>query len=142
MLRICLICLALLGAPSAVVAQSIESQMISQLTDQGFDDLEITRTLLGRVRIIGYSDTYRRELVFNPATGEILRDYLVAISGTSRAAPRLFDPSDGSGGNSGTGGGGTGSGGDDDDTDDDTDDDIDEDDGDDGSDDDDEGDED
>lgn len=47
----------------------------SSLQAQGFDVTLVHWTLLGRIRIIAVSAEIRREIVINPTTGEILRDY-------------------------------------------------------------------
>jgi hypothetical protein len=56
------------------------------LINRGYRILEDERTWLGRQRIIAERDGTRRELVFHPGTGEILRDYSVRIevAGTQR----------------------------------------------------------
>jgi len=89
-----LILIGLLNAsPLPALAQSVQDQIISQLTDQGFGNFEISRTLLGRVRILTKSNTLSREMVFNPVTGEILRDYWYRISGGD-VTPQIMDPND------------------------------------------------
>ncbi len=67
--------LALVLTASSANAQSAQDRIVQQLQDQGFDQITISRTFLGRIRIEAYSDTHERELVFNPNTGNILRDY-------------------------------------------------------------------
>jgi len=99
----------LLTLPAAGWALSVQEQIVEQLTEQGFYQIEVSRTLLGRVRIVAVSLEYRREIVFNPTTGEILRDYVAALDGAV-AEPKVFLPgvpstSSGRGGNSGSGGG-------------------------------------
>ena len=107
--------------PGLASAQSVQEQIVSQLTAQGFTRIEISRTLLGRVKIEARSPSLDRELVFNPATGEILRDYWQNRSDGS-AAPRVLIPdahsdddrrtaASTSGGNSGSGRGGSGASG-------------------------------
>lgn len=98
-------------APFAVAAQSVEQSIIAQLTNQGFGNFQISRTLLGRIRIVSQSGTLTREIVFNPTTGEILRDYWRDKDG-DRATPRLVDPNDDDDrprSNSGSGSSGSGS---------------------------------
>ena len=112
MLKKIVVCLALSGAPHVVAAQSVQDSIISQLQAQGFDNFSLNRTWLGRVRVVSYRDGLRRELVFNPQTGEILRDYWRNVDDDD--GPTLFNPS-GSSGTSGNGGsGGNGAGSDDD----------------------------
>ena len=78
-----------LGGPTAAFAQGSPSQtntaetptdeVIMTLRDHGYRIVENQRTWLGRQRVIAEKDGARRELVFNPGTGEILRDYVVKI---------------------------------------------------------------
>ena len=83
-------------APMAASAQSFQDNILTQLTEQGFSIFTVSKTLLGRVRVTSQSATLKRELVFNPVTGEILRDYWVALSKGDDQSPRftLTDPSD------------------------------------------------
>ena len=129
------ICLAL--SPAVAVAQTVQDSIIAQLTAQGFSEIRVNRTFLGRVRIIALSDDLRREIVFNPGNGGILRDYWVELDDDGdRGGPRLLDPRDddgrdddgrGNGGRDDRGSGddddGRGSGGNDDEPDDDDEDD-------------------
>jgi hypothetical protein len=79
MMRSILILLATLAMALPALAQSITDQLVAQLRGQGYDVLEMHDTWLGRVRVIAETDTIRREIVFNPGTGEILRDYAVDL---------------------------------------------------------------
>ena len=113
-----------LTIPGLAAAQSVQDQIVSQLTAQGFTRIEVSRTLLGRVKIEARSPSLERELVFNPVTGEILRDYWQDRDDGESATPRVLIPragddddgrgtvasSSGSSSNSGNGGSG-GSGG-------------------------------
>ena len=75
-------------------AQSPADAVVQQLREQGYVEFAVTRTLLGRVRVVALAPGgEQREIVFNPATGEILRDYSEAADGGS-AAPRVLDRSD------------------------------------------------
>lgn len=97
-----------------------QDDIVERLVEAGFGQIEITRTLLGRVRITGTKGNMWRELVINPRTGEILRDVtIVAEDGKSKSGP-----SQGGGRSSNSG---SGSGDDKDDSDDDGDDDNDDD---------------
>ncbi len=125
--RTLLLCLALALPTGAARAATITEQIVSQLTDQGFNQISVSRTLLGRTRIKATSREFQREIVFNPATGEILRDYVVRRkiagggSGGGPQAPGLVNPYDDDHDNSGPGS--ENSGRDDDEDDDDRDDD-------------------
>lgn len=111
----------------AAFALNVQDEIIDQLTAQGFTKVVVSRTLLGRLRFVATNDIYRREIVINPNTGEVLRDYLVVIA-TGQPPARINissppDPDDdgdddsagGDGDSDGDGGdgGGDGGGGDD-----------------------------
>lgn len=60
-------------------AQTPQDRIVELLLDQGFQEIRVTRTLLGRTRIVAENDRLRREIVLNPSTGVILRDFLRVI---------------------------------------------------------------
>ena len=137
-----------LSLASLLYAGPVEDSIVQQLRNQGFTQIEVRRTLLGRSRIVAQSNRLYREIIVNPSTGEILRDFWRDRSGSGT---QLFDPNNPDGPeNAGRSNGGSSSGsasgsGDDDDDDDDDDNDDDDhdddnDDGDDGGDDGDDGD--
>jgi hypothetical protein len=119
-------------SPMVAAAQSVQDSIIAQLQAQGFTQIEVSRTLLGRVRVKATSATLERELVFNPNTGEILRDYWENRSDNANSAPVVLNPNhtdrdhsggagssgsgsepstdDGKSGSSGSGGSNSGSG--------------------------------
>jgi hypothetical protein len=131
--------------PSVVMAQGFADQIVAQLRAQGFDNISVSNTWLGRTRITAQSADGSREIIIDPRTGEILRDLWQGkgsgniISNSNNGGSGRDDDDDdddddeddgdddddddnsGSGGgdNSGHGGGGGGGGGDDDDDDDD-----------------------
>lgn len=80
-----------LAQPATASAQDLGAAIVSQLRTQGFDEVRLTRTLLGRTRIEAESETHRREIIVNPRTGEILRDFWIVKRGGGGAAS-LFDP--------------------------------------------------
>ena len=55
--------------------------VVTLLESQGFTNIEVTRTLLGRTRILARNATGTRELVLNARTGEVLRDVWMNASG-------------------------------------------------------------
>ncbi len=124
--------MAALASPSAAQPASVADQIIAMLRDQGYTEIRISRTWLGRVRILAVSDQYWREIIISPRTGEILRDYWepVAPDGSSPSGyfdrEELEDHNDDDDDDSGNGGGDDdSSGGDSNDDDDDDDDDDD-----------------
>ncbi len=92
MRKLILIVGLLFAVPAVAQSKSVQEQIIEQLAQQGFSEIEVARTFLGRVRIQAYSDTLVRELVFNPVTGEILRDYWQNRDAEKATAPRVIDP--------------------------------------------------
>ena len=88
---------AALSAPLPVLADppaEIGRAVAAQLRDQGYGQIEVARTWLGRVRVVGLRGAIRREIVVNPNTGEILRDYQ---SGSTRIASGGRDGARGTG---------------------------------------------
>lgn len=78
-----------------------QDDIVERLVEAGFGKIEITRTLLGRVRIVATKGNVRRELVINPRTGEILRD--VTIIAEDRGAKSGSSEGGGRSSNSGSG---------------------------------------
>ncbi len=68
--------------------------MAKQLAREGWRNLKIGRTLLGRVRITANRDGRLREVVLDPRTGEVLRDLTQKVSASK--------PWDGGGSGGGT----------------------------------------
>jgi hypothetical protein len=69
----------LLALAAPAQADAIEDQVTLALEEQGYEILSVDRTWLGRLRIIAESDDLRREIVMNPTTGEVLRDYSLRL---------------------------------------------------------------
>lgn len=64
-----------LGGGVAMAQQDHVAALIARLRDEGYTRIRAKRTWLGRVQIRARKDDIRREIVMNPVTGEILRDY-------------------------------------------------------------------
>ena len=108
--------LVLILAMTPATAQAndaMRDRIIRELRDDGYTDIRIFRTFLGRLRFIARDDDTRREIVLNPATGVILRDYLRVLDTGTGSSPS---------GSANSGGGALRGGSDDDDDDDDDDD--------------------
>ncbi len=58
-----------LAAPA--LAADFGETLVAQLRGQGYTDISVTRTLLGRIRIFAISTQFQREIIVNPRTGEI-----------------------------------------------------------------------
>lgn len=116
---------ALAAGPAFAIDDAATRSVVRQLERQGFEITSVSRTLLGRVRVVARRGDVVREIVFDPRNGAILRDYTTTRSGEPRIGPSPESDNPGEGG-----------AGEDGDDDDDDDDDGNDDDGDDGSDDD------
>lgn len=95
-----------------VSADGLSDSVLSQLRQQGYNEIEMSRTWLGRTRIVARRDGERREIIINPRTGEILRDFWTHEEETDTQI--LSVPSNGGPGESGGPDAGGGSGGGDD----------------------------
>jgi len=62
------IALLLAVAATSASAQSVEESVIQQLQAQGFSQITVERTFLGRLRIEAYSATLERELATTKIT--------------------------------------------------------------------------
>lgn len=100
---------ALTLVPFAALAD-LESQMVRRLRKDGYSQITVSRTLLGRMRIVAFGHGGMREIILNPQTGEVLRDVWIASDGSSGPAALAND-------DTGSDGGGSGGGGSDDDDD-------------------------
>ena len=106
-------------------AANFADQVARQLRNQGYREVVVATTLLGRARITGTRHGGTREIILNPKTGEILRDLWVAADGSSGGISIVDDGGSGNGGDDDDGteeddddGDHSGSGGGDDDDDD------------------------
>ncbi len=80
-MRMWLLSLAFLAAAAVPGwGQTPEEMIIASLEEQGYHVVLRDRTWLGRIWLLVENDEVRREIVFNPGTGEIMRDYAVMIA--------------------------------------------------------------
>ena len=89
MTRLLTILALILGMALPVGAATIEERIAAELRVQGFEIVETNRTWLGRLRILAENAEIRREIVLNPGTGEILRDYSVLLTVLEQRAREL-----------------------------------------------------
>ncbi|SPF81085.1 hypothetical protein [Pseudoprimorskyibacter insulae] len=89
------ICL-LLATGGAALAKDVQAEWIKQLRRQGFTHIEVERTWLGRLRIEASKPGQTREVVVNPRSGEVLRDYLDDDDDDEHDDRRLDDDRSGS----------------------------------------------
>lgn len=79
--RLLTVVVALAAMPIHASEHRLTPEMISAaLEDQGYTIASITRTLLGRLRVIASKGLIWREVVLDLSTGQILRDYAVEFS--------------------------------------------------------------
>ena len=69
---------ALLASSGQRFARDYAEDIVRELRRGGYRIVSVTRTFLGRVRIRAAKNRGEREIILNPATGEILRDLWVA----------------------------------------------------------------
>ena len=70
------------GLPGSALAQTLltpRDRVIAALEEQGYQVTRVRKTWLGRVQIRARAGDLRREIVLNPNTGEVLRDYVETI---------------------------------------------------------------
>lgn len=65
----------------------LQAQVTSQLVEQGYTEIEVTRTWLGRMHIQAHNEAHEREIVINPLTGELLRDYWYSDTTSDKGNP-------------------------------------------------------
>jgi hypothetical protein len=82
---------ALLAAGPAFA--DFESQVRKQLKQQGYKQIEVSSTLLGRTRIFATKKDGSREIILNPRTGEILRD-MWSANGGDDSGPQIAGGND------------------------------------------------
>ena len=119
-----------LAAPLPVMAAGdVAEQVTQQLVDQGYDRIEVHRTLLGKVVVTATGRGHQREIVIDPRNGALLRDLVRdGHGGTESVGLAVVEdddnersrPSAGSHSGSGSGGSDDDSASDDDDSDDDS----------------------
>lgn len=71
--RLALACLMLM--PAGAAQADVVDKVISQLRADGYSAVTVSRTLLGRARIVGQGAPGAREIVVDRRTGEVLRDW-------------------------------------------------------------------
>jgi DNA-binding CsgD family transcriptional regulator len=75
------------------LAGPFEDEIAQHLRAQGFAEIDVNRSFLGRSQIIARNTEYFREIIVNPVTGVILRDFTRREDGT--ALDRIPDPDPG-----------------------------------------------
>lgn len=103
-----------LATSGTALASQGEDEVTLRLRREGFRVTERTRTWLGRIKIQARKGRKLREIVLDPTSGEVLRDYTEDVSSQqsqpARRTSRRDDNSGGSGSGSNEQGGSGGSG--------------------------------
>lgn len=105
---------ALVFWAGAVSASPYGDEVVAQLARQGFKNIQVETTWLGRERIVADRTDGLREIILNPRSGEILRDTWTAAKGATATRPIVDDVGDDSSGGQGSGKDGSGKDGSDD----------------------------
>ena len=88
-----LACLAVALCGSTGFAATYEERVVVQLRAMGYTDITVSFTMLGRAQILAVNQQQTREIVLNPRTGEILRDYAQGPAGSNDVpAPVAVQP--------------------------------------------------
>lgn len=103
------------GLPALADSAADPAQhVVVELTQQGYSNIKVYWTWLGRLRILAHRNGGTREIVLNPRTGEILRDLWTAANGSQGTVSVLDDvnsPRSGSGTKKSSAGGSSGGAG-------------------------------
>lgn len=78
--------LAGLTTPAMAADWGAADTVIQRLISEGYTQIRIDRTWLGRIQIEARGAGGEREVIVNPRTGEILRDYLYRESDEDKGA--------------------------------------------------------
>ena len=84
---------------------SVEDKVAARLRREGYRIVQRKRTWLGRVRFIAVRSREERELVLDPSSGEILRDYSTTVSVASDGPSGRGEAGRGGAGGPASGGG-------------------------------------
>lgn len=73
---ILILCLALSPIAADADERSVRDRIVRELREDGYNEIRLFRTFLGRLRFVGEDGRSRREIIVSPTTGVILRDYV------------------------------------------------------------------
>ncbi len=93
-----------LAGGMARAAPDYAGQVVRQLADQGYRQIEVRRSLLGKVIVTGSRPGQQREIVIDPRNGELLRDLVRQGAGAPVTAGTVRDSSGHQGRGRGRGG--------------------------------------
>lgn len=76
-LSMVVLALTLTLTSTVLLAQTItKEEIVRRLAAEGYGRIRISRTFLGRTKIVAEAPDRKREIVIDPGSGEILRDYV------------------------------------------------------------------
>lgn len=90
-----ILCALALCVATPVAAQSIVDRVIGDLRRLGYTEFRVGSTLLGRRRVLAVGPSGTREIILNPRTGEILRDFQQSTQGAVLLGGGRRDGNDG-----------------------------------------------
>lgn len=93
-----------LAGGMAQAAPDYAGRVVRQLADQGYRQIEVRRSLLGKVIVTGSRPGQQREIVIDPRNGELLRDLVRQGAGAPVAAGTVSNSSGHQGRGRGRGG--------------------------------------
>ena len=73
---ILILCLALSPIAADADERSVRDRIVRELREDGYNEIRLFRTILGRLRFVVEDGRSRREIIVSPTTGVILRDYV------------------------------------------------------------------
>lgn len=71
---------SLLATAGSSLAFDVQNQLLTQLRRMGYTDFTVSTTMLGRLQVIATDGIVQREIVVNPRTLEVMRDYSSPVS--------------------------------------------------------------
>ncbi len=89
-----ILAVALAPAPALADAEAVRDRIVTLLREDGYSEIRVSRTLLGRMRFVATAAESEREIVVNPGTGVILRDYIRFLKRNGRGGSGDFDDDD------------------------------------------------
>ena len=89
--KLCSFLFACILLPQAAFANPHVDAVVAELQHHGYERIEISRTLLGRYRVVGTTENAGREIVVYGGTGTVVRDYRFAIDNGSQNDTRQDD---------------------------------------------------
>ncbi|HPD92108.1 MAG: hypothetical protein H6900_09765 [Rhodobacter sp.] len=104
--------MVVLVSAQAAWATDVQDPVVARLRNEGYSQVEVSRTWLGRTRILASGPQGQREVILSRNSGEVLRDHMLSGPGAAPdGGPAEGEASPGGGPEGGAEGGGGGDGG-------------------------------